>query len=61
MGRREGSIAIAQIENDISRLEFSLKRTKRNKIRFYWNTTDRGQGGIAGECPSGERHRGSDQ
>ena len=34
MGKREGSIAIARIENDLSRLEFGLKRIKRNKIRF---------------------------
>ena len=34
MGKREGSIAIARIENDLSRLELSLKRTKHNKIRF---------------------------
>ena len=34
MGKSEGELAIARIENDLGRLEFSLKRTKGNKIIF---------------------------
>ena len=34
MGKGEGELAIARIENNLGRLEFSLKRTKGNKIRF---------------------------
>ena len=47
MSKREGSIAIARIENDLRRLELSLKRTKCNKIRFLLeHNRQRGR-----ECP----------
>ena len=51
MGKREGSIAIARIENDLSRLEFSLKKTKRNKIRFLLEHNRQRGRGNTGECP----------
>ena len=34
MGKWDGELAVARIENDLGRLEFSLERTKGNKIRF---------------------------
>ena len=51
MSRREGCIAIARIENDLSGLEFSLKRTKRNKIRFLLEHNRQGGGGYYGRVP----------
>ena len=41
-GRRESFRAIAKIENDLGRLDFSLKRTKGSKLRFLLE--DKGQG-----------------
>ena len=34
MGKWDGELAVARIKNDLGRVEFSLKRTKGNKIRF---------------------------